>query len=144
MQDQQVAARGLEHAPLQGVLEQLAGRGQVREQGAPGAELGFAGALHEDVEVGGEGGEEGEDGGEEGGVWWGRVVDFVVEDGVQEDFEGVRKVGEGEVGVREREGRGRVVLREIVSEERGEEELGLVGECLVVGLCEMWVEWSLL
>lgn len=61
----------------------------MREEGPPGTDFGFAGALDEDIEVVGEGGEEGEDGGEEDVVWFGGVVDFVVEDGVEEDFEGV-------------------------------------------------------
>ena len=127
MQDEQIPARGLEHTALQGLLEEGAGRGQVRKEGAPGAQLCLAGALHEDVEVGGEGGQEGEDGGEEGRGGRGGGVDGVVEGGVQQDFERVREVGKGVVGVREGQGGEGVVLREVVPEERGEEELGLVG-----------------
>ncbi len=72
----------------------------MREKGAPGAEFCFTGALDEDVKVFWERGEEGKDSREEGtfGVWRG-FVDFVVENGVEEDFERVGEVGEGLVAV---------------------------------------------
>ena len=74
----------------------------MREEGAPGAEFCFAGALDEDVEVFREGGEEGKDSWEEGALGLGRgFVDFVVEDGVQEDFERVGEVRESLVAVGE-------------------------------------------
>lgn len=83
MQNEQVPSRGLQEAFCQGLLKEILRGREVLEQGAPRAELGFAGALDEDVEVGREGGEEGENSGEEGGlVLGGRGVDFVVEDGV--------------------------------------------------------------
>ncbi len=74
----------------------------MREEGAPGAKFCFTGALDEDVEVFWKGGEEGEDSREEGtfGSWRG-FVDFVVEDGVEEDFERVGEVREGLVALSE-------------------------------------------
>ena len=74
----------------------------MREEGAPGAEFCFAGALDEDVEIFWKRGEEGKDSREEAtfGGWRG-FVDFVVEDGVEENFERVGEVGEGLVAVGE-------------------------------------------
>lgn len=94
VKDEEVAAGGLERAPLEGFFEEFLGRRQVVEQGAPGADLGFAGTLDDDVEVLLERGEEGEDAGEDGAFRGGRRghVDFFVEDVVEEDFEGVGKV----------------------------------------------------
>jgi len=128
MQDEQIASRGLQEAPFQGLFEEVLRGREVLEEGAPGADFGFAGALDEDVEVGGEGGEEGDDCGEEGGFGRGRGgVDFVVEDGVQEDFEGVGEVGKVLVVVGKGEGGGGVGEREVVVEDGGKEELGLWG-----------------
>ena len=74
----------------------------MREEGAPGAEFCFTGALDEDVKVFGEGGEKGKHSWEEGALGVGRgFVDFVVEDGVEEDFERMGEVGEGLVAVGE-------------------------------------------
>ena len=119
---------------MQGLLEEVLRRGEVLEQGAPGADFCFAGALDEDVEVVREGGEEGQDGGEEGGFRGRGNVDFLVEDSVQEDFEGVGEVREVLVVVGEVEGGRGVVDGEVVAEERGEEELGLWW----LVLCVMW------
>lgn len=95
----------------------------MAEERAPGAEFCFASTLHDDVEVGGERGEERQNRGQQG-VFWGRMrIYFLVEDLVEEDLEGVREVCEGCVVVGEVEG-GRVVVHsEVVSEERGEEEV---------------------
>jgi len=88
---------------VQTFLEEFKRWGKVGEKGPPGSELGFARAGHDDGEVvGWEGGEEGEDCGEEARGGAGRV-DGLVEDVVEEDFEGVGEVGErlvvgGEVG----------------------------------------------
>jgi hypothetical protein len=78
-------------------------------------------ALDQNVEIQGwreRRGKEVQDFGEEGG---GGGVDFVVEDVVEEDFEGVRKVGEVAVLVGEVEGCWGVVLGELVAEDVGEE-----------------------
>lgn len=140
MQNEQVPSRGLQEALFQGLLKEIVRGREVLEEGAPGAELGFAGALDEDVEVGGEGGEEGEDCGEEGGVvLGGRGVDFVVEDGVQEDFEGVGEVGEVLVVVGEGEGGGGVGEGEVVVEDGGKEELRLWG-CYCC--CDTGIGWG--
>ena len=59
-------------------------------------------------------------------VWEiGRVVYFVVQDVVKEDFEGVREVGEVGVVVGEIERGGGVVLADVVAEDLGEEEVRL-------------------
>lgn len=91
------------------------------EEGLPRAYLGFTCTLHDDCEERGKGGEEREDAGEEGLVWLGRGVDFFVEDVVEEDLEGVGEVGEVRVVVGEVEGRGGVVLADVVAEYWGEE-----------------------
>ena len=74
----------------------------MREEGTPGAEFCFTSALNKDVKVFWERGEERKDSREEGtfGVWRG-FVDFVVENGVEEDFERVGEVGEDLVAVGE-------------------------------------------
>ena len=101
----------------------------MREEGTPGTEFCFTGALDEDVKVFWERGEEGKDSREEGtfGVW-GWFVDFVVEDGVEEDFERVGEVGEGLVAVGEGGGGGFVEVREVAAEEGGEDKLSTDGE----------------
>ena len=65
MQDEEIASGGFEHSLLERLLEEFLWWGQVREEGAPGADFCFAGALDEDVKVSWERGEEGEDGGKE-------------------------------------------------------------------------------
>ena len=60
----------------------------MREEGAPGAEFCFTGALDQDVEIFWEGGEEGKHSWEESALGVGRgFVDFVIENGVEKDFE---------------------------------------------------------
>lgn len=54
MQDQQVAPRGLQHAFAERGFEEGLGGWEMGEEGAPGANFCFSGALDEDVEVGGE------------------------------------------------------------------------------------------
>jgi hypothetical protein len=125
MQHEQIPARRLQAALLQTFFEEVCGRGQVGKEGAPGADLCFAGALNDDVEVLGEGGEEGEDGGEKGLFGRRLRVDFFVEDFVEEDFEGVGEVEEVLVVVAEVEGGGVVVLGEVVAQEWREEEMCL-------------------
>ena len=74
----------------------------MREEGAPGAEFCFTGALDEDVKVLWEGGEERKGSREEGTFRVRRgFVDFVVENSVKEDFERVGEVGEDLVAVGE-------------------------------------------
>ena len=55
----------------------------------------------------------------------GRIVDLVVEDGVEEDLEGEGEVGEVGVVVGEVKGGGGVVLGYVVAEEWWEEEMCL-------------------
>ena len=60
----------------------------MREKSAPGAEFCFPGALDEDIEVFWKGGEERKHSWKESALGVGRgLVDFVIEDGVEEDFE---------------------------------------------------------
>jgi hypothetical protein len=125
VQDEEVAACGLEVALGEGLLKEVARGWEVGEEGAPGADFGFARALDNDFEELGEGGEEGEDGWQEGLVGGWRGVDFLVENVVQEHFEGVREVLEMLVMVGEKERRGGVVLRQMMTEHLGEEELCL-------------------
>lgn len=100
---------------------------EVSKEGSPGADFGFARALHDDVEVGGEGGKKREDTGEEGMFGGGACVDFVVEDSVEKDLQGVSKVGEGEILVSEVVGGGGVEVGEVELEDLGDEEMGLEG-----------------
>jgi len=93
---------------VQAFFEKLQRWRKEGEEGAPGSELGFARAGHDDGEVvSWEGGEEGEDCGKEGRGGAGRV-DGLVKDVVKEDFQGVGEVGEGLVVGGEVGGRGRV------------------------------------
>lgn len=93
MQDEQVARGRLETSLRHGLLEEVGDRGQVGEEGAPAAKLGFAGTVDDDFEVLRERREKGDDSWEEGGFGWGwRVVDFVVEDVVQKNLESVREI----------------------------------------------------
>jgi hypothetical protein len=72
----------------------------VGKECLPGAHFGFTCALHNDVEELREGREEREDAGEECLVWWRWGVYLIIEDIVEEDFEGVREVVEVLVVVR--------------------------------------------
>lgn len=138
LQNEEVSDSRLKRVQSQCLLEEILGRGEVSEECAPGAQFCLSGALNHDVEVfaGWEGGlEEGDDGWKEGTVTGSSgfvcfgcaafVVDFFVEDVVEEYFEAVREVGEvGEVAA-EGEGCWGAEVCEAVLEEVGEEEVGL-------------------
>lgn len=94
MQDEQIAAGGLEGATLEGLLKEFLRWGQIVKEGAPGADFCFARALDYNVEVAFEGGEERENAWEDGTFrrrGWGHV-NFFVEHVVKEDFEGVGEI----------------------------------------------------
>jgi hypothetical protein len=69
-------------------------RTNYREEVLPRCDFGFPRAADDDVEVMGEVGEEADDFREDGVARGRRIIGFVVEDVVEEYFEGMRKVGE--------------------------------------------------
>lgn len=94
MQDEQIAASGLEGASLEGFFKELLGRGQVIKQSTPGADLGLAGTLDDNVKILFERGKKREDAGKDGALGGRRRghVHFVVEDLVKKDFQGMSKI----------------------------------------------------
>jgi len=117
------------------LLKEIERRWQVGEEGTPGAEFGFASALDDDgVVVSGEEGEKGEcclEKGGSGGGWGWWKVDCVVENVVEEKFEGVREVRKRCVVGRDRGGRGNVGGCKIVLQDRWEKKSGL-DDCVSV------------
>jgi hypothetical protein len=125
MQDKQIPSGSFKIPFLQRFFKEISRGWEIRKQCSPGSDFGFARALDDDVEVLRKGGEKGDDAGKEG-CFRGRVrVDFFVEHGVQEDFEGVGKVFEGGVLMGEVEGGGGVEAGEVETEDLGDEEMGL-------------------
>ena len=49
MEDEEIAASGFEGASLERFFEEFLGWGEVCKKGSPGADLGFACALNDDV-----------------------------------------------------------------------------------------------